>query len=290
MMQHFLNQDFEPCFENGQLPILVHLCDNSGVDMWHRPLHMHSDITEIFFISEGSGNFIVGNKTYAVKKGNILIYNRGVLHDERCNPDYPFKAYTCGVTNLHLPGCEPNCLIPNNLSPMLRSDNHFHIIESLFEFMISEALSGQDNAEQTCQFLLCSLVSIILQIVAASNSYDNHESRSLGFRIKQFIDENYTKDIKLKDISDNLFISPYYLAHVFKKEIGFSPVQYIINRRIGEAQTLLLQTNLSVAKIAKQVGYENANYFNILFKKTTGISPGKFRQIATINSKDMPIT
>ncbi|MGI6174870.1 MAG: AraC family transcriptional regulator [Christensenellales bacterium] len=289
MMQHFLNQDYKRIFQDDKLPTLVHVCDNQGVSTWHRPLHMHNDVTELLFVSEGSGDFIIGNKSYNVKKGNILIYNRGVLHDEKSNPDYPLKAYTCGMTNLFIKDMEPNMLLPPNVSPVLKSDNYFHLVESLFEFMISEALSGQPHAEQTCQFLLCTILSIVVQLVASHNDFDSVETKTLGYRIKQFIDDNYTKDIKLKDISDNLYISPYYLAHVFKKEVGFSPVQYIINRRIGEAQSLLLQTNMSVAKIAKQVGYENANYFNILFKKTTGVSPGKFRQVATISSKETTI-
>ena len=285
MEQHFLEQDFAPCFEGQTLPRLVHVRDNNGSDAWHRPLHMHSNLTEIYFVREGSGDFIIGDKTYAVKKGNILIYNKETLHDERSNPDYPLKSYACGVTNLHVPGLEENCLIGPNVSPVLKSGNYFATLESLFEFMVQEA-TASPAAGPTAQFLLCAILSIILRLVADNSDLNTADAKSLGHRIKQFIDENYTRDIKLKDIADHLYISPYYLAHVFKKETGFSPVQYIINRRIGEAQTLLLHTNFSVTKIAKQVGYENANYFNILFKKNTGVSPGKFRQIAAAQMQE----
>jgi AraC-like DNA-binding protein len=69
------------------------------------------------------------------------------------------------------------------------------------------------------------------------------------------------------------------LAHVFKESTGFSPIQYIIRRRIGEAQSLLINTNESVTNISGIVGYDNTSYFTTLFSKTVGMSPKKYRQL-----------
>ena len=55
-------------------------------------------------------------------------------------------------------------------------------------------------------------------------------------------------------------------------------MQYIINRRIGEAQNLLINTDYSITQIADKVGYDNPSYFNMLFTKLIGMSPGKFRK------------
>lgn len=68
-------------------------------------------------------------------------------------------------------------------------------------------------------------------------------------------------------MGEALHISPYYLSHVFKQMSGYSPVQYLLRRRIGEAQTLLITTDLSITRIAEMVGYDTQSYFNLRFTK-----------------------
>ena len=84
--------------------------------------------------------------------------------------------------------------------------------------------------------------------------------------------------ITLQSMGEALHISPYYLSHVFKQMSGYSPVQYLLRRRIGEAQTLLITTDLSITRIAEMVGYDTQSYFNLQFTKNVGMPPGKFRQ------------
>jgi len=104
------------------------------------------------------------------------------------------------------------------------------------------------------------------------------ESHILGLRIQEYIDQHYNEPLTLQSIGEALHISPYYLCHVFKETIGYSPVQYLLRRRIGEAQTLLLQTDLPISQISEMVGYETQSYFNLQFTKHIGVSPKKYRQ------------
>ena len=55
-------------------------------------------------------------------------------------------------------------------------------------------------------------------------------------------------------------------------------MQYLTRRRIGEAQNLLVETDLPIARIAEEVGYDTQNYFNLQFSKHVGMPPGKVRQ------------
>ena len=104
------------------------------------------------------------------------------------------------------------------------------------------------------------------------------EPHILGRRIKDYIDKHYMEPITLQSMGEALHISPYYLSHVFKQMSGYSPVQYLLRRRIGEAQTLLITTDLSITRIAEMVGYDTQSYFNLQFTKNVGMPPNKFRQ------------
>jgi len=56
-------------------------------------------------------------------------------------------------------------------------------------------------------------------------------------------------------------------------------MQYIIRRRIGEAQNQLISTNLSIAEIAEKAGFTDTSYFDVMFRKKVGTSPRKYRRI-----------
>ena len=79
-------------------------------------------------------------------------------------------------------------------------------------------------------------------------------------------------------MAQNLHISEYYLSHTFKKYIGYSPMQYVIQQRIKEAQNLLLSTDLTITEIAFHCGYNNSNYFQSVFNSIVGMPPGKYRK------------
>ena len=92
--------------------------------------------------------------------------------------------------------------------------------------------------------------------------------------------------ITLQSMGEALHISPYYLSHVFKQMSGYSPVQYLLRRRIGEAQTLLITTDFSITRIAEMVGYDTQSYFNLQFTKNVGMPPNKYRQNYIVAQKE----
>ena len=68
------------------------------------------------------------------------------------------------------------------------------------------------------------------------------------------------------------------LRHVFKKETGLSPIQYIKLKRMQEAEHLLRTTFLSVKEITHRAGFTNESYFSREFRRTHGLPPGKYRR------------
>lgn len=94
---------------------------------------------------------------------------------------------------------------------------------------------------------------------------------------KKYIINNFNKNITLKDVADEVFLSQNYLSELFKKEIGEGFYDFLSNYRIKKAKEILLTTNLKVYEIAKNVGYNDAITFGRTFKKITGTTPNNFR-------------
>lgn len=279
MIQCFVKNSFTSSFEDNKLPKLLYICKaDKNHNKLPRIMHMHDNMLEIVFIRDGSGTYIIGNKKFKTKKGDILIYNKGVLHDERSNPETDVSTYVCGITGVSIKGLKENQLISEDIEPVINSGEYFSKIESIFDIMYSELLSSGKGAEETCNYLMLSLITIVLRIIEASGSETEEESYQLEKRIKKYIDDNFLSNLSIKSLSEDLCISQYYLIHIFKEKTGYSPMQYIIDRKLGEAQNLLINTNYSVEQIAVMVGYDNPNYFNMLFTKKIGMSPGKYRK------------
>jgi AraC-like DNA-binding protein/quercetin dioxygenase-like cupin family protein len=260
-------------------PLLVYVGQISDNPHWKFPSHKHDDLSEIIYISEGEGTFIINDKTYSATQGDILIYNKGIIHEEWSNPANPLKTYFCGVTNLSIEGMKELHIIPSDIEPVIRKCKYSPKIEIYMSEIFEESALQADGYQMICQNLLTSLITLIIRIIKLQNAdIYSEKPESLSHQIKEYIDKNYTKNISLNDIANTLFISPYYLSHIFKKEMNLSPIHYLINRRMGEAKKLLVSTDMKVREVAKMVGYGNPNYFTMLFKKFTGESPKRFKE------------
>lgn len=97
--------------------------------------------------------------------------------------------------------------------------------------------------------------------------------------IKSFILDNLEKPLQLSTLSKHLGISRSRTSFLLKHFFNLSFSQLITNERIKRAKILLLGTDDSIAMIAEQVGINDEYYFNKIFKKSTGVPPGKFRKM-----------
>ena len=96
--------------------------------------------------------------------------------------------------------------------------------------------------------------------------------------LKDFIVKNYSEDINLNLIADNMNYSPSYLTKIFCQVYGCTPSKYLITLRMSHAQRLLVhEPGLSVKQIGEMCGYHDQGYFSRIFKKHTGKSPLEFR-------------
>lgn len=97
----------------------------------------------------------------------------------------------------------------------------------------------------------------------------------------QYILQNYGDEkLSIKMIADQVELSQNYFCTLFKKNCGMTVNDFIIKVRIDRARELLKNTNLKLYEISRQIGIPDANYLNILFKKTCHMTPSQYRREA----------
>ena len=93
-----------------------------------------------------------------------------------------------------------------------------------------------------------------------------------------FLNDHYREQYSLKEIAAQVGLSSYYLAHIFPQELGISVMQYRKNLRMALAKEMLKNTKMPITKIAFDTGWNDSNYFSLVFRDETGISPKSFRK------------
>lgn len=108
--------------------------------------------------------------------------------------------------------------------------------------------------------------------------HDADESNETVQTAKRYIHEHLADELTVSLLAEQLFVNANYFSRLFKKTVGTGCNEYIIRKRMEQAEALLQTTSLPTGNIAEQVGYRDKNYFSLAFKKITGLSPTAYRE------------
>lgn len=117
------------------------------------------------------------------------------------------------------------------------------------------------------------------EIMFVCSSISMQKSVDLVERIKNYVNERYSRELCLEQIADDLMVSSKYVSRVFKHKIGVNLTDYIYDVRVNKAKELLKTTDMKVGEISSQVGIESRTTFLRVFKKRTGVSPNEYRNL-----------
>ncbi|MCT4687220.1 response regulator transcription factor [Vallitalea sp.] len=120
--------------------------------------------------------------------------------------------------------------------------------------------------------------NMLLTISSYIEEKKNQYPKPIQEAIK-YIESNYNKDISMKLMADIVFLNPCYFSELFKETIGVPFSDYITQLRINKAKELLSTTHFTNYQIAEKVGFKNATYFNVVFKKNEGLTPKNYRKL-----------
>lgn len=122
------------------------------------------------------------------------------------------------------------------------------------------------------------MTDIIGDIARYMQNKQNSKSQRVIVRIKQYMDKHYMNNITIQLLAEEVFLSPTYMCQIFKQETGETIIEFLTKVRIEKAKELLKSPDLKIFVIAEMIGFENATYFTTVFKKITGVLPGKYRE------------
>lgn len=260
----------------------VFYVDESYSEKHAHMLHEHAEAFELLYIAEGEGRYLVGHREYAVHPGDLVICNAGTLHGEAPFQAHTMQTYCCALSGLALPGLPADCLIPAAHRPVLSLEGEAAEIGRLMPSLYNLYTASPDHNPTVCRQLATVIFLLtgraLTEQDASARGALEQKNEDLVRSITQYLDRHYTEAVSLEAVSGALHISPSHLSHLFKRETGLSPMQYVVQRRIGEAQSLLMETDLPVHVIEERLGFGSSCHLTAMFKKYVGISPRAYRK------------
>ena len=130
-------------------------------------------------------------------------------------------------------------------------------------------------------FTLQELLVRLMQTQARHLIFRNYAQHLTSHRfaaVVQYIKQHLTDQITVEKLSELACMSKATFFRMFKREFGLTPIEYIIQERLGEAKRLLRNPLSTVSDVCFRVGFNNTNYFQSLFKKYEGMTPGLYKK------------
>lgn len=136
--------------------------------------------------------------------------------------------------------------------------------------------------------LTAHVIDLTKRVLAYIKEHRSEHRKQLVARTHAWIDANYSKEVSLDMLANYLNINTSHFCKVYRQATGHTFIERITQVRLNKAKTLLQTTDLMVYDIAANVGYQNAEYFCRLFKKTIGLTPLQFRNISQRQASATP--
>ena len=250
----------------------------------------HHDFSKIVILIDGDLTYYIEGKAYILKPWDILFINKNEIHKPVINPNKYYERIVIWLNpdfmakyaqgNNNLLKCF-EVAIKNNYNLLRLNIKSIEIIKNIIQ-----DIQGCDNSNEFGSEILKESLFVQLMVLMNRLFLNSDKNRDME-DIQYDINSNLENDLSIDTIASNFFISKYYLMRKFKSQIGSSIHNYIIQKRLILAKSLISE-GLTMSNVCSKCGFNDYSSFVRAFKKVYGVSPSNYNP--TIHNFENPIS
>lgn len=240
-----------------------------------------------WIIQKGRGTFTIDGIHYPAEPGKVFFYTPGMTVERFTDPEDPLEYgyLRFYYTEIYeekeqwvLPG---DVVSPFPLSGMYNVHNVPRLID-LFE-QIHKLWQQRGHITAMRRNILLQELLLFLVLDFRAQKIDGHAATGIELT-QEHMAAHYRDPLTVGNLADMAGLSPSHYSRLFRKTIGYSPIDYLTHLRVDRAKELLALSDYRLKSIAESVGYSDEFYFSRLFKKITGMSPSDYAKKHRIKS------
>lgn len=250
--------------------------------------HVH-DYYEFYFFLEGNIIMKIEETNYHLEPGDMLLISPHTAHYAVSpNPDLPYRRFVFWVSTDYINTLETISYSYSYLPEKAHDEKYFlfHYDSLSFNFLqgkifqlIEECHSdrfGKDAKVTLCvNDLILHLNRTIYEQIHLKSPL---ETKNLYDNLIRYIEDHLDETLSLDQLAKTFFVSKYYIAHLFKEQMGIPIHQYIIKKRLSRCKDSIL-ANTSISKVYLQYGFKDYSSFFRAFRKEYGLSPKEYKEL-----------
>jgi AraC-like DNA-binding protein len=273
----------------GELPIIGRLDLQEAVQDALRPAR-HLGEYELHLVREGSLEMWIDStsRTCSIHGGKAVLTQPGQLHggvQEMLKPArWYWLRFRVPTANQPMPGLsasETRALLKPLTAVVPPVFDYSPALENCFERLLEEHRRPRPDSFIMARAILHELILGITRDYQASRVRPSLDEAGFSAPMRnaiQWLNLHLGDEISVGQMADAAGMSESYFRRFFHSEVGFSPADYVIRKRIERARDLLIHSSRSVTGIAIELGFSTPAYFAAVFRKHTGQTPTEFRQ------------
>lgn len=234
--------------------------------------HLHN-FYEMYFLIDGNIDYFVESRTYHLKPFDILLIRPHTLHKSILCKDYRHERVVLYFDRRSVGKDILNAV--EKISGMISLPNES--AASVFK-MLNCLLSDNTDDEWHNAYQSSLVTEILITIIRGYKPGDENYAGVKFNKIIDYVKENCTEQLSLKEVAARFYISDAHLSRLFRRYTGFTFTRYINYQRIIISHSLLQNDDMSISDIAAKCGFENLTHFGRVFKQLTGYSPREYKK------------
>nr|WP_317332471.1 AraC family transcriptional regulator [uncultured Romboutsia sp.] len=259
----------------------------------------HHDFSKIVILIDGDLTYYIEGKAYILKPWDVLFVNKNEIHKPVVNPNKYYERIVIWLNpdfmskyaqgNNDLLKCF-DIAVKNNYNLLRLNMKSIEIVKNLIQDIQRCNNSNEFGSEILKESLFIQFMVLMNRLFL--NSDKNRDIEDIQYDktiegVLNYINSNLENDLSIDTIASEFFISKYYLMRKFKNQIGSSIHNYVVQKRLILARSLI-SDGLSMSDVCNKCGFNDYSSFVRAFKKVYGVSPSNYNP--TIHNFESPIS
>ncbi len=251
-------------------------------------MHSHQKFLEILFVLKGKIDVKMSFEDFLMGEGDFLVVNFGDYHSIKEREENAVVSFYFDLDyyKRYFKHIENTIFICDSMSDSdfdSSYENNKNIIRKLLAKIVIESGIKNSSYSETMDNLVIKLITMLVNNFSRVNFYNrscNVSNYKLDkyYLIMQYINEKYSEQRLLEDISNNEYLCKSYLSHIFKDVSAWSFQDMLSFTRIWKSEELLLNSDMSVNEISYKIGFSDPKYYYKNFKKYYHCTPLDYRK------------